>query len=44
MEHLNFAKAKGEAPVNKFIIYFEQLTFNHCKETHFELSMQSVKG
>ena len=29
----DLAKAKGEAPVTKLIIYFEKLFCNHCKET-----------
>ena len=28
----SLANAKGEAPVDKLIIHFKQLTCNHCKE------------
>ena len=38
-------KAKGKAPVNKFIIYSKQLkTCNHCKEIPLKLRLPSVEN
>ena len=31
--YIDLARAKERVPVNKFIIYFKQLTYNYCKES-----------
>ena len=37
-------KAKGEAPVDKFIIHFKQLTCSHYKEILREASLRLVEN
>ena len=43
--YVHFAKAEGQARVDKFLIYFKQLTYNYMywMLIHLELSLQSAE-
>ena len=45
VKHIDLSKAKGEAPINKFIGHFnKQQPCDHGKEIHLELSLRSVEN